>query len=56
MQESGLVPSTSEAMRLIRSGGVRLDGKKLSDTKLEVESGGEKILKVGKMRFLRIVD
>ncbi len=56
MLESGLVTSTSEAMRLIRSGGVRLDGEKLSDTKLEIESDGEKILKVGKIRFLRIVD
>lgn len=56
MLESGLVTSTSEAMRLIRSGGVRLDGEKLSDTKLEIESNGEKILKVGKIRFLRIVD
>ncbi len=54
MVEAQLVSGKSEARRLIRQGGVRLNGKVISDELLELNSGGEKVLKVGKRKFLKI--
>ncbi len=54
MKESGLVASTSEAIRLIRSGGVKLNGEKISDEKLLVGIGPEILLQVGKRRIARV--
>jgi tyrosyl-tRNA synthetase len=56
MTASGLVSSTSEAMRLTASGAVSIDGKKVTDKRLELSPGPERVMKVGKRRFLRIVD
>ncbi|RMD69450.1 MAG: tyrosine--tRNA ligase [Gammaproteobacteria bacterium] len=53
LKQTGLVKSTSEAMRLIRQGGVRLDGEKVEDPKL-VLAPGDHILQVGKRRFARV--
>ncbi len=55
MAKSGLSKSTSEAKRLIKQGGVRLNGERLSNDALELEPGGEYLLQVGKRRFKRIV-
>ena len=46
--------STSEAMRLIKQGGVKIDSEKVSDTKFEIQSGSEAIYQVGKRKFLKI--
>lgn len=54
LKESGLVRSTGEARRLIKQGGVRLDGERISDTELEVSARGEVLLQVGKRRIARI--
>ena len=54
LKEAGLVKSTSEAMRLIEQGGVRLDGQQVEDKALLIGSGTKCILQVGKRRFARV--
>ena len=54
LKEVGLTASTSEAMRLIRQGGVRLDNEKVVDPGLAVPVGGTHILQVGKRKFARV--
>ena len=51
---SGLAGSNGEARRLIKGGGVSLDGEKVSDEEREIAFPGEYMLKVGKRRFLRV--
>ena len=55
MVESGLVTVKGEARRLIRQGGVKLDGKTIHDELLEIEVENERILKVGKRKFLKLL-
>ena len=54
LKESGLVASTSEAMRLMKQGGVRMDGEKAEDPALEIAAGETHVFQVGKRKFLRI--
>ena len=54
VQETGAVPSNSEARRLITQGGIKLGGEKLSDPKAEVSLVAGQILQVGKKTFFRI--
>ncbi len=54
LKEAGLVASTSEAMRLIRQGGVRIDGEKAADPALEIPPGKTRVFQVGKRRFARV--
>jgi tyrosyl-tRNA synthetase len=53
----GLAPSVSEAQRLVAQGGVRVNGERVSDIKLEVGSqpGDEALIQVGSRKFLRVV-
>ena len=51
---SGLVSSTSEALRQIAGGGVRLDGEKVSDKGLAVAKGTSVVAQVGKRKFARV--
>jgi len=52
----GLAPSVSEAQRLIAQGGVRLNGERVNDVKLELGSdSGEALIQVGSRKFLRVV-
>jgi len=53
LKEAGLVASTSEAIRLIRQGAAKMDGKKITDTHTIPEQGTA-IYQVGKRRFARI--
>lgn len=55
LREAGLVASTSEAMRLIAQGAVRIDGERVTDSKRMVPAGGEHLLQVGKRRAIRIL-
>lgn len=55
MVEAGLISSKGEGRRLIQGGGVSLDGEKVEDITLVVEPGEERVLKVGKRKFLRLV-
>jgi tyrosyl-tRNA synthetase len=54
LKMAGLVPSTSEAMRSITGGGVKLDGEKVTDKGLMMKRGDSVIAQVGKRRFARI--
>ena len=49
-----MTTSTSEAMRLIKQGGVKIDSEKVSDIKLEIKKGSEAVYQVGKRKFLHI--
>lgn len=54
LKEAGLVKSTSEAMRLIDQGGVRLDGQQVEDKGLRIGLGASCLVQVGKRRFARV--
>ncbi|WP_126446932.1 tyrosine--tRNA ligase [Sulfuricystis multivorans] len=54
LKQAGLVASTSEAMRLIGGGGVRIDGVKIEDRALQLQAGSTIVLQVGKRKFARI--
>jgi tyrosyl-tRNA synthetase len=54
LKNAGLVASTSEAMRMIEAGGVRIDGDKVSDKSLNLPVGKTVILQVGKRKFARV--
>jgi tyrosyl-tRNA synthetase len=54
LKEAGLTASTSEAMRLIKQGGVRIDGEKADDPALEVRPGQAHVFQVGKRKFMRV--
>ena len=55
LSESKLAPSKTEARRLIQQGGVSLDNQVVNDDKLVVSLASERLLKVGKRKFLRVV-
>jgi len=55
LKDAALTSSTSDAMRMIRQGAVRIDGEKVSDTGLRLESGVSCVCQVGKRRFARVV-
>jgi tyrosyl-tRNA synthetase len=54
LRQSGLCASSSEAMRMIDQGGVRIDGAVVSDKALQVQSGTF-VLQVGKRKFARVL-
>jgi tyrosyl-tRNA synthetase len=51
---AGLTSSTSEALRMIKQGAVRIDGERIQDTRLEIAAGTSRIYQVGKRRFARV--
>jgi tyrosyl-tRNA synthetase len=53
LKQAGLVPSTSEAMRNLEQGGVRIDGERVEDKAMKV-SAGTYVVQVGKRRFARV--
>ena len=53
LKQSRLAPSTSEALRLIDQGGVRIDGAVVSDKALKVDAGTF-VVQVGKRKFARV--
>lgn len=54
LKDSGLTASTSEALRMIRQGAVKIDGEKISDPKLVLSINSQCIVQVGKRRFARV--
>ncbi len=54
LKQAGLTGSTSEALRMIEQGGVRLDGEKVSDRALVLRAGAMVVLQVGKRKFARV--
>ena len=55
LKQAGLVASTSEATRLIRQGGIKLDNVKIADPTQIVEPGVPHLYQVGKRRFAKIL-
>ena len=55
LKDSGLVQSTSEAMRLIKQGAVKVEGKKIEDTKFLITSGNTNLIQVGKRKIAKIL-
>ena len=53
LKQAGLAPSTSEALRLVDQGGVRIDGAVVSDKGLKLVAGTY-VVQVGKRKFARI--
>ncbi|MGM0480908.1 MAG: tyrosine--tRNA ligase [Pseudomonadota bacterium] len=54
LKETGLVNSTSDAMRMIKQSAVKRDGEKLTDNKMHCTSADSGVYQVGKRRFARI--
>lgn len=50
----GMVPSTSQARRLIKQGGVEVDGRKVQDPDYELEPAPGTVIKAGKRKFVRL--
>jgi len=55
LKQARLTESTSEAMRLITQGGVKLDGDRVSDKGLVIEAGRSVVVQVGKRKFARVI-
>jgi tyrosyl-tRNA synthetase len=53
LKQAGLVPSTSEALRMVEQGGVRIDGAWSADKGLKV-GAGTLVVQVGKRKFARV--
>jgi tyrosyl-tRNA synthetase len=54
LKEAKLTASTSEALRMIDQGGVKLNGEKVSDRSLKLGRGEAVVLQVGKRKFARV--
>jgi tyrosyl-tRNA synthetase len=55
LKQAGLVSSTSDALRMIKQGAVKIDGERIEDGKLEIDVTKPAIYQVGKRKFARIV-
>mgnify|MGYP000668580317 FL=1 len=54
LKEAGLTKSTSDSMRMIKQGAVKINGEKVSDPKLIVEAASKHVYQVGKRKFARV--
>ena len=54
LKETGMVASTSEASRLIKQGGIKIESEKVVDPKMKIEPGTKQVYQVGKRKFLII--
>lgn len=54
LKEAKLTASTSESLRMIKQGAVKVDQDKVSDTKLTFQKGEEHIFQVGKRRIAKV--
>lgn len=55
LKQAGLVTSTSEAIRLIEQGAVKVDGERLDDRARSLARGDKALVQVGKRRFARVI-
>lgn len=55
LKAAGMLPSTSEAFRMIKQGAVKIDGVKLEDRNLLIKKGEKVVCQVGKRKFSRII-
>ena len=54
LKDAGLTKSTSDAMRMIKQGAVKINGEKVSDPKLSVGVGKKDVYQVGKRKFAKV--
>lgn len=54
LKEAGLTKSTSESMRMIKQGAVKLDGERVSTMEHQLKKGSSVVIQVGKRRFAEI--
>ena len=54
LKDAGLVNSTSEAIRMIKQGAVKVDGEKIDNAKLELDLSKALILQVGKRKVAKV--
>jgi tyrosyl-tRNA synthetase len=54
LKQAGLTASTTEALRMIEQGGVKLNGEKVSDKTIKLGRGETAVLQVGKRKFARV--
>jgi len=55
LKDCEMTSSTSEAIRMIKQGAVRIDEKKITDTKHIISSGTSAVYQVGKRKFKKII-
>ncbi|MCK4851856.1 MAG: tyrosine--tRNA ligase [Candidatus Omnitrophica bacterium] len=55
LKEAGLTQTTSESLRMIKQGAVRIDGERIADKGLEITTGSGHVFQVGKRRFAKVV-
>ncbi|MCH9699081.1 MAG: tyrosine--tRNA ligase [Gammaproteobacteria bacterium] len=54
LKDAGLTQSTSESLRMLKQGAVKIDSEKVSDTKHRLQAGTEHVYQVGKRRIAKI--
>jgi tyrosyl-tRNA synthetase len=54
LKQAGLTASTTEALRLIEQGGIKLNGEKVSDKTIKLSPGQTAIVQVGKRKFAKV--
>ena len=54
LKDTNMISSISEGNRLIKQGGIKINSKKVEDSKLEISKGTEDVYQVGKRKFLKI--
>jgi len=55
VKDSGILGSTGEAIRMVRQGGVRVNGKKISDPHIDLTVKDGMIIKIGRLNFIKLV-
>lgn len=55
LKDAGLTSSTSEAIRMIKQGAVKIDGQRIDDDKLHIAAGTECVYQVGKRKFAKVI-
>jgi tyrosyl-tRNA synthetase len=54
LKQAGLTASTSDALRMIKQGAVKIDGEKVSDKNMMLDAESEHVYQVGKRKFAKI--
>ncbi len=54
LKQAGLTSSTSEAIRMIKQGAVKIEGEKVSEKDLKFKPGDENIIQVGKRKVAKV--
>jgi tyrosyl-tRNA synthetase len=54
LKDAGLTSSTSEAIRMIKQGALKIDGEKIADPKLLIPVNTEQVYQLGKRKFARV--